>query len=635
MTQATQVQSLAFRAEIQQLLHILAHSLYTDREIFLRELISNASDALHRVRFEMLTNQDVLDPEAELAIRLSFDEAAKTITVSDSGIGMNREELVENLGTIAQSGARTFLQSLEEAERPSDVIGQFGVGFYSVFMVAQEVRVTSRSFRPEDQAWTWRSQGENTFTVEPAAKSDRGTTIEIQLKDDATEFAQGYRLEQIVKKHSDFVAYPIYLDVKEDGETESRMINQQSALWRQSPQEVTEEQYQEFYRQLTLDFEAPLLHVHLAIDAPVQTFAILYVPRKGERGVLSLRTDHGLKLYSRKVLIQEYNKDLLPNYLRFVEGVVDSEDLPLNVSRESVQTNLLMSRIGRILRRRLIGALETMAEERPQDYADFWREFGAFIKEGVAAEPASRDELLSLLRFHSSRGDKDLVSLAEYVERMDEAQEPIYYILGQDLTSVASSPHLDYFEAHDIEVLYLVDPIDSFMMMSLREFEGKPLRNVDDADLDLPKGEAPAEDEEDIQSGELSSLIQRFERVLGDRVVEVRESAVLTDSPCRLVSPGDAPDRDMQRVQRLLNQTFEVPKKIVELNRRHPLVRDLAHLVEDRPEDALIDMTIEQLYDSALLIEGLHPNPATMVPRVQKLMEQAAAAARETTQQPS
>jgi molecular chaperone HtpG len=635
MTEATQVKSLAFRAEIQQLLHILAHSLYTDREIFLRELISNASDALHRVRFEMLTNQDVLDPEAELAIHLSFDEGAKTITVSDSGIGMNREELVENLGTIAQSGARTFLQSLEEAERPSDVIGQFGVGFYSVFMVAQEVRVTSRSFRPEDQAWTWRSQGENTFTVEAAEKSERGTTIEIQLKDDAVEFAQGYRLEQIVKKHSDFVAYPIYLDAKVDGERQSRVINQQTALWRQSPQEVTDEQYNDFYRQLTLDFQAPLLHMHLATDAPVQTFAILYVPRKRERGVLSLRTDHGLKLYSRKVLIQEYNKDLLPGYLRFVEGVVDSEDLPLNVSRESVQTNLLMSRIGRILRRRLISALETMAEERPEDYATFWREFGAFVKEGVAAEPVSRDELLNLLRFHSSRDGESLVSLAEYVERMGEAQESIYYILGQDLTSVANSPHLDYFEAHDIEVLYLVDPIDSFMVMSLREFEDKPLRNVDDADLDLPAGEAPPETEEDIQGDELARLIQRFERVLGDRVVEVRESTLLTDSPCRLVSPGDAPDRDMQRVQRLLNQSFEVPKKIIELNRRHPLIRNLAHLVEDQPQEALIDMAIEQLYDSALLMEGLHPNPATMVPRVQQLMEQAAASLREANNKAS
>jgi len=570
-----------------------------------------------------------LDPEVELAIHLSFDEKAKTVTVSDSGIGMNREELVENLGTIAQSGARTFLQSLEEAERPSDVIGQFGVGFYSVFMVAQEVRVTSRSFRPEDQAWTWRSQGENTFIVEPAEKSERGTTIEIQLKDDAVEFAQGYRLEQIVKKHSDFVAYPIYLDAKVDGERQSRVINQQTALWRQSPQEVTDEQYNDFYRQLTLDFQAPLLHVHLATDAPVQTFAILYVPRKRERGVLSLRTDQGLKLYSRKVLIQEYNKDLLPGYLRFVEGVVDSEDLPLNVSRESVQTNLLMSRIGRILRRRLISALETMAEERPEDYATFWHEFGAFVKEGVAAEPASRDELLNLLRFHSSRDGGGLVSLAEYVERMGEAQESIYYILGQDLTSVANSPHLDYFEAHDIEVLYLVDPIDSFMVMSLREFEDKPLRNVDDADLDLPAGEAPPETKEDIQGDELARLIQRFEHVLGDRVVEVRESALLTDSPCRLVSPGDAPDRDMQRVQRLLNQSFEVPKKIIELNRRHPLIRNLAHLVEDRPHEALIDMSIEQLYDSALLMEGLHPNPATMVPRVQQLMEQAAVSLRE------
>ena len=293
MTQAKKTESLPFRAEVQQLLNILAHSLYTDRDIYLRELISNASDALNRIQFEMLTNRDVLDPEAELAIRLSFDAADNTLAVSDTGIGMNREELIQNLGTIAQSGARAFLESLDDEVRPADVIGQFGVGFYSVFMVAEEVRVTSRSYRPEDTAWTWISRGENTFFVEAAEKSDRGTSIEIQLKDDAAEFAQGYRLEQIIKKHSDFVAFPIYLITTEDDETKERVINQQTALWRQSPQEVTEDQYRDFYRQLTLDFEDSRLHQHIVTDAPVQTYALLFVPSRRERGVLSTRTDHG------------------------------------------------------------------------------------------------------------------------------------------------------------------------------------------------------------------------------------------------------------------------------------------------------------------------------------------------------
>ncbi len=626
MTGTTQAESHEFRAQVQQLLHILAHSLYTDREIFLRELISNASDALNRMQFELLTNRDVRDPEAELAVRLSFDEQAKTLTIADTGIGMNRDELVENLGTIAQSGARAFLESLQADQRSTDVIGQFGVGFYSVFMVAEEVRVTSRSYRPADDAWTWVSQGQNTFSVEPATQSGRGTVIQIKLKDDAAEFAQGYRLEQIVKKHSDFVAFPIYLVTRDGDETKERVINQRTALWRQSPQEVADDRYTDFYRQLTLDFEQPRLHLHIVTDAPVQTYAVLYVPAKRERGFLSLRTDHGLKLYSRKILIQEYNKDLLPNYLRFVEGVVDSEDLPLNISRESVQASLVMNRIGRVLRKRLIGELEEMAQKRPTDYSAFWREFGAFIKEGIATDPASHADLVKLLRFHSSHDGDDLVSLAEYVAQMGEDQKAIYYILGEDLASVASSPHLDYFKAHEIKVLYLVDPIDSFAVMALREFEGKPLKNVDDADLELPKAEKIEEAAETLPQADLDRLIERFKSVLSERVTEVRESKLLTDSPIRLVSPADDPAREMQRVRRLLNQDYEAPKKIVEINRRHPLVRDLAQLVAGRPNEALIDPAIEQLYENALLLEGLHPNPAGMVARVQKLLERAAAA---------
>ncbi len=625
MTETAQAMPLEFRAEVKQLLHILAHSLYTDREIFLRELISNASDALNRVQFEMLTNRDVVDADTELAVRLSFDQEAKTLTVADTGIGMNREELIQNLGTIAQSGARAFLESLEAEKRPTDVIGQFGVGFYSVFMVAEEVRVTSRSFRPGDTAWTWTSRGDNTFTVEEAEKSDRGTSITIKLKEDGFEFAQGYRLEQVVKKHSDFIAFPIYLVTQDDDETKERVINQQTALWRQPPTDVTEEQYQDFYRQLTLDFEKPLLHRHLVTDAPVQTYAILFVPGKKERGFLSMRTDHGLKLYSRKILIQEYNKELLPNYFRFIEGVVDSEDIPLNVSRESVQASLVMNRIGRVLRRRLVGALDEMAKEQPDAYASFWREFGVFIKEGIATDPTSHDDLVKLLRFHSSRNGDRLISLTEYVESLSEDQKAIYYILGEDRTSIGASPHLDYFKENDIQVLYLADPIDSFMVMALREYDGRPLQNIDDADLDLPQ-KAHEETDTDQEQEDLSGLTERFKRVLGEKVLEVRESKLLTGSPCRLVSPHDDPAQQMQRVRRLLDQDYEVPKKILEINPRHALMRDLSRLVADRPDEALIDPAIEQLYENALLLEGLHPNPASMVSRIQALMERAAAA---------
>jgi molecular chaperone HtpG len=616
-------QALQFRAEVQQLLHILAHSLYTEREIFLRELISNASDALHRVQFEMLTNRDVLNPEIELAIRIQTDSEAKTITISDTGIGMTRDELVENLGTIAHSGAMSFLQSVKDEKLSVDeIIGQFGVGFYSVFMAADEVTVTSRSYRPDAEAWSWTSRGDNTYTLAPADKAGRGTDIQIKLKEDAAEFAEAWRLEQIVKKHSDYVSFPIYVG---DG-----VANRQTALWRQSPQEVTAEQYDEFYKQLTLDFEKPLLHIHLVGDAPVHMRSILYVPAQRERGFLHARTDHGLKLYSRKVLIQDYNKDLLPDYFRFVEGVVDSEDLPLNISRETVQTNPMMRQIRRALTNRLVKELGALAEERPDDYKTFWREFGAYIKGGIASDPSSHESLRDLLRFASSRtteGD-GLVTLKEVVARMKPDQKAIYYVLGDDLKSAARSPHLDYFRAQDIEVLYLVDPLDSFMALALREYDGKPLHNVDDAGLDLPAAPPPSAEAagQAIAQPEFDQLVERFKAVLGERVTEVRESQRLTDSPCRLVSPDASPERDLQRVRRLLEQEYELPKKILELNRGHPLIQNLARLLASSPDDALVNTAVEQLFDNALLLEGLHPNPAEMTPRIQALLEAALAA---------
>jgi molecular chaperone HtpG len=625
--QTTQTsESFEFKAEIQQLLSILVHSLYTEREIFLRELVSNASDALNRIQFEMLTNRDVHDPDAELAIHVEVDDDAKTITISDTGIGMTREEIAQDLGTIAHSGAAAFLRQLEQAQRPSvELIGQFGVGFYSVFMVAEEVRVVSRSYLPNAEAVEWVSDGGTSFRLGPADKAERGTRVEVKLKEDAAEFAHAWRLEQIVKKHSDFVAFPIYVG---DSQTPA---NRQSAPWRQSPSELSGEQYDDFYKHLTLDFEKPLLSAHLVIDAPVNIRGILYVPSKRERGFLSPRTDHGLKLYIHNVLIQEYNKDLLPNYFRFVDGVVESEDLPLNISRETVQSSPAARRVQRALVRKLVKELETLSEEKPADYATFWREFGPFIKEGVAAEPATpgstaKGDLLPLLRFYSSKGGDELVSLAVYKERMAEDQPAIYYVLGEDLKSVTHSPHLDYFKAHDIEVLYLVDPIDGFMIVSLQEYEGKPLKNVDDAGLELPDKEEDRPGAADVvPEADFNRLVGRFVKVLGEQVMEVRESKVLRGSPCRLVSPDDAPMREMARVYRMLDREFEVPKRILEINRRHPIVANLARLVTDTPEAEIIDPTIELLFENQLLVEGLHPNPAEMIPRIQQLMAAATA----------
>ena len=624
-TQAEATEAFEFKAEIQQLLNILVHSLYTEREIFLRELLSNASDALNRIQFEMLTNRDVLDPDAELAIHIEADQEAGTLTISDTGIGMTREEIAQDLGTIAHSGATAFLEKLKTEQRPSvELIGQFGVGFYSVFMVAEQVRVASRSYQPDAQAVEWISEGGTNYQLGPADKAERGTRIEIKLKEDAAEFAATWRLEQIIHKRSDYVAFPIYV-----GDSD-QAVNQKTALWRQSPLEVTEEQYDEFYRHLTLDLEKPLLHTHLVTDAPINLRSLLYIPTHQERGFLSPRTDHGLGLYVHNVMIQEYNKDLLPDYLRFVEGVVESEDLPLNISREVIQRSPVGRRIQKALVRKLLKELETLAESDPEAYASFWNEFGPFIKEGVAAIPSAdasaKEDLLPLLRFHSSHSNDDLVSLSEYVERMGEEQGAIYYVLGDDLESVAQSPHLDYFRAREIEVLYLADPIDSFVAMALPEYEGKPCKNVDNAGLELPQDEDDDKDAVDtLPEHDFNRLVGRFVKVLGDRVVEVRESKVLRDSPCRLVSPEDNAEREMSRVYRMLGREFRMPKLILEINRSHPIVANLAYLISETPEADLIDASIEQLFDNMLLLEGLHPNPANMIPRIQQLVEAATA----------
>jgi molecular chaperone HtpG len=610
-----QAQSYTFRAEVQQLLHILSHALYTDREIFLRELISNSSDAMHRVRVEALTNSEVVDRDAELVIRVSSDEEAGTVTISDTGIGMTQEELIQNLGTIAHSGARAVMEQLQKEQR-SDLIGQFGVGFYSVFAVADRVVVSSRSFKPEAEAVRWESTGGDSYTVTSDERSERGTTITIHLKEDAKEFAQPWKLRQIIKKHSDFVAFPIFL-----GEEQ---VNQTKPIWRRSPRDVDADGYKEFYRQLTMDWEAPLHQLHLSTDAPIDLHAILFIPSQRERGFLERRTEGKVKLYSRSVLIQEDAKDLLlPNHFRFVEGVVDSEDLPLNVSRESVQRTPEIQRIGKTLTGRLVRELSQLAENQPDTYRSFWVEFGPFLKEGIARDPSARDDLTKLLRFHSTKGD-ELVSLAQYKERMVEGQEAIYYVLATDLDSARNSPHLDAFQARNIEVLLLVDLVDGFMMSSLREFEGTPLKSADDPKLELP----PLADEEESGEAVTQDAFDRMavwiKDILGERVTEVRPSKTLKNNPARLVAATEGQARDMQRVQRMINRDYQVQPSALELNRAHPLIRNLSQLQQSRPDDLLGRVIVEQLYDSALLLDGLHPNPAQMVPRIQQLMEAAA-----------
>ncbi len=606
----------SFKAEVQQVLHILAHSLYTDREIFLRELISNASDALNRVQFEMLTNRDVLDPEAELGIWVEGDSEARTLTIRDTGIGMTADELVEHLGTIAQSSARAFVQQSDEGRKAtaSEIIGQFGVGFYSVFMVADKVSVLSRSYRPEAEAALWESTGGDSYTISPAEGEARGTTITLHLKEDAADFASSWRIEQTIKKHSDFVAFPIY-----SGE---RQINQRRALWRRAPREVEAEEYKNLYRQLTLDADEPLMQVHLSTDVPVDLHSVLFVPAKRERGLIERRVEGKIKLYSRKVLILDEAKELLPAYFRFIEGVVDSEDLPLNVSRESVQSSPVMQRIRKSLTSRLHRELNELAESKPEQFAAFWKEFGVFIKEGVATDYEGRTDLLKLLRFHTTRGGDELQTLGQYKSRIVDGQSEIYYVLAASPEAARSSPHLDPFTARGIEVLLFTDLMDGFMLSGLREYEGLKLRNIDEAELELP-GEVEAAAPQ-VSDEQFALLAERAAALLGDKVKAVRASKVLRGSPARLVSDDDAMGREMQRIQQMLGREAEQQPRIMELNPAHDLVAALVRRVEAGGDDPVLSAALEQLYDNALLIEGLHQNPAAMVPRILALIEAAA-----------
>lgn len=623
-----QAQQIAFKAEIQQVLDILIHSLYTEREIFLRELISNASDALNRFKLESLTRKQLVSPSAELAIWLEPDEEAATLTIRDSGIGMTEEEIIQNLGTIAHSGAKGFIEAMKELNEGDSagtrgMIGQFGVGFYSVFMVADEVTVTSRSYRPEAEAVYWHSSGQDSFEVGSSERTERGTSIEIKLKDDAREFLAGDKLRQVVRTHSNFISYPIYLAEEEGGEKgkqEWRKINEQTALWRERPADITEEQHRSFYQQLTFDSEPPLRTIHLAADVPIQFYALLYIPSRLNYRLLRSQEEYGLKLYARKVLIQQQSKDLLPPYLRFLEGVVDSEDLPLNVSREAIQATPVMARIRSALTGRVASELATLAEEEPQLYRTFYREFGVFLKEGIATDPANQDKFVELLRFPSSKSADadDWVSLAQYRKGMKEKQKDIYYLLGDDLSVVAKSAHLEYFRERDLEVLYLTDPVDNLLLMGLTSYQDTPLRNIDDAEL-LPEESAEAE-ETALPDDAFAALVAKAKEVLGERVEDVRESKLLRNSPARLVNPAGGAASSIQRVQRLMDNNYQIPQKILELNRSSRLLGELSRRLAVSADDPLVPLIITQLFENQLLMEGLHPNPAEMVPRLQELM---------------
>ena len=621
-------EQLTFQAETQQLLDILIHSLYTEKEIFLRELISNASDALNRLRFEMLTNDDVKDAQADLDIHIELDEEANTLTITDSGIGMNRDEIIAGLGTIAKSGAKAFIEAMQDKpESASDIIGQFGVGFYSAFMVAKQVDVISRSFRPEDEAVKWSATGGTSYTLEAADKDVRGTEVVIHLKDDEKEFTRSFRIKDIIRRHSDYVAFPIYVDDDEEP------TNKQQAIWRRNPSEVTDEEYDSFYKMLTMDFAGASHHIHLRADVPMQFYALLFLPGNAEQNMFSPRKEAGLKLYARKVLIEEYNRELLPEYLSFVQGVVDSEDLPLSVTRESIQATRVMATLKKTVTRRVLTELKRMAKNDRDKYLTIFQDYGAYLKQGLVIDSEDRSDLEPLMFFQTTYDDdpSQYYSLDDVVERMSENQDDIYYIIADDYGSGSRSPHLDAFRQRGIEVLYFTHPVDAMLPMGMTDFKGHKLVSVDSAELDLADvGEVRAEaetTEEALETDSFAALQARVKATLGERVSNVRESKTLVGSPARLVSEDDNSNRYMFRINRLMDKDYELPVKALELNPRHPLMHNLSGLISNGGDAALVDAVVEQVFETALLQDGIHPDPSSMAARLTLLMQAATGSA--------
>lgn len=613
-----------FKAEVKQLLDILVHSLYTSREIFLRELISNASDALDKLRFESTRGTAVIDKDLPLEIKIDFDEKQKLITISDTGIGMTEAELITNIGTIAKSGSAEFLKQLSENKADANnIIGKFGVGFYSVFMVAEKVVIKTRSYKEDARPMEWVSDGLGSYEINPLNEEiKRGTNIEIHLKEDAKDFADKYRLETVIKKHSNFISFPIYLS--------NEKVNTIAALWREPKSNIKKEQYNEFYKFLTYD-EEPMDTIHVAVDAPIQFNALMFIPKKNFDFFGFNREDYGLDLYVRRVLIQHKNKDLLPEYLSFVKGVVDSEDLPLNISRETLQENVIFHKIANSVTSQVLSYLIKKAKDEPEKYAEFWKEHGRVFKLGYS-DFSNVEKYSQLLRFNSSFNEdaKGLVSLEEYVSRMKEEQKEIFYVFGPNRDAVALDPHLEIFKKKGIEVLYLFDPVDEFALSGVRKFKDFDFKSVDSTDLGkIEKFEDTVKEENKIEKLDKSdnkhfdSLLEKMKTILGDRVTGVKESKRLDESPSCLVNPDDAMTASMQRLMRMTNKEMGLQKKLLEINKDHKLIRNLLKVYKADSNDEYIKNVTEQLYESALLLEGSLEDPHKLVSRLNKMLEES------------
>jgi len=623
-----------FEAEVSQVLHLVIHSLYSHKEVFLRELVSNASDALDKLRFRALTEPTLMAGDEALEIRILVDRDAKTLTIEDTGVGMTEAELTRELGTVARSGSKAFLEQLADKKKDVSLIGQFGVGFYSAYLVADRVDVVSRA-AGEAVGHRWSSDGKKSFTVEPAERAARGTSVTLHLKDDQREFLESWKIRELIARYSDYVAHPIRLrgEDKDGKPGEFETVNRASALWQRSKSEITDEQYDEFYQHLTHDHEKPLARAHFKIEGAQELAGLLFIPRSPPFDFGMGREQRGVRLFVKRVLIMDRCEELLPEWLRFVRGVVDSEDLPLNVSREVLQDGATSRAIKKQLVKSTLDMLDTMAEGKPEDYATFWKSFGVQVKEGVAVDWEYKERLAKLLRYASSRaasgeGTGDgMTSLHDYVARMPAGQEAIYYVLGESLRSVESSPHLEELRKRGYEVLYMTDPVDEWAAEALRTFEEKPLVSAMRADLKLDETDEQKKVKEE-KGVELASLFARMKEVLGDKIVDVRLSDRLTDSPACLVLEGAGPHAYVDRLLRERGREAPKAKRVLEINAAHPVIGYLRAAAANSAANEKVSDWITVLYDQALLTEGSAlEDPNRFARLVTSLLTEAAAGA--------
>ena len=614
-----------FQSEVKQILHLMIHSLYSNKEIFLRELISNASDAADKLRFKALENANLYAGDAELGVRISTNKEAGTLTIADNGIGMTRDEVIENLGTIAKSGTKAFLESIgSDQAKDSQLIGQFGVGFYSAFIVADKVTVKTRAATANaDEAVMWESAGEGEYTISDAEKETRGTEITLHLKEDEKEFLDDWRLRSIISKYSDHISLPVEVQTtdEESKEVKWEKVNKAQALWTRSKSEVSDDEYKEFYKHISHDFADPLSWSHNRVEGKQEYTSLLYIPSKAPWDMWNRDNKHGLKLYVQRVFIMDDAEQFMPNYLRFVKGLIDSNDLPLNVSREILQDNKITQNLRNACTKRVLQMLDKLAKDDKEQYQQFWSEFGLVLKEGTGEDYANREAIMKLLRFTTTQGDSDAqtVSLDDYISRMQEGQEKIYYITADSYGAAKNSPHLELFRKKGIEVLLLSDRIDEWMMSNLTEFEGKQFQSISKSDESIEKLADQNSDEQKQVEKELEPFIERVKKVLGDKVKEVKLTHRLTDTPAIVTTAADEMSTQMAKLFAAAGQKAPEIKYTFEINPDHQLVKRVA----DTQDEAVFGDWVELLLDQALLAEkGSLTDPSKFIQTMNKLLAQ-------------